>query len=117
MTRQEILELLKRLRAAYPNSKIADPVGLVEAWEMAFGEDNAEQIYKAARHHLETSPFFPTIVDIRHAIVKGELLYGKSSQSPKIANLGANIIEHDEGFCPLCGLCDVKDQTKCPIDF
>ena len=113
MTRQEILELLKMLRSAYPNAKIRDASELVKTWEMAFGNDQAEKIYKAARFHVESSPYFPTIGDIRHAINKGELLYGSVSASPNRVNLEAKRIDPKTSFCDLCGLCDKRDQSQC----
>lgn len=83
MTRVEIIKLLKALRAAYPNVKIADAEGTVDAWELAFGEDNAEVIYKAARYHMNSCKFFPTIADIRAGINRGALLYGSPVATPK----------------------------------
>lgn len=82
MTRIEIIKLLKALRAAYPSAKIADPEGMVDAWELAFGEDDAARIYKAARVHMNGNKFFPTIADIRACINRGELLYGSNDQTP-----------------------------------
>lgn len=81
MTRVEIIKLLKALRAAYPNVKIVDPEGTVDAWELAFGADNAESIYKAARWHMNNNKFFPTIADIRASINRGDLSYGSQPRT------------------------------------
>lgn len=82
MTRVEIIKLLKMLRAAYPNVKIADAEGTVAVWELAFGADEAETIYKAARWHINTCKYFPTPADIRAGMRRGELLYGNIAQAP-----------------------------------
>lgn len=85
MTRIEILKLLKTLRAAYPTAKIQDAEEMANAWELAFGGERAETIYKAARWHMKTNRFFPTIADINAGINRGELSYGSTPQTPKKA--------------------------------
>ncbi len=64
MTRNEIMQLLQVLSAAYPITKINDPKGTVDAWELAFGGIDANIIFGAARIHMTSSPFFPTVSDI-----------------------------------------------------
>ena len=123
MTRKEIIELLRFIRAAYPNTKITDAAGMVNAWELAFAEYDASVIYKAARHHMNTSKWFPTVPDIRKAISKGQMLYGEDQPTQNNANLVANTptapkikIPADITFCDLCGLCDIQNQDFCPCD-
>ncbi len=120
MTREEVIKLLQILRAAYPNTKINDPAGTVSAWELAFGEDEADTIYKAARHYMNTGKFFPTIADIRKAIRKGNMIYGMKQEAQNNSTLVANtptaphkLISPDVTFCDLCELCDKHDQRLC----
>ena len=118
MTRKEIIELLRVIRAAYPNTKITDAAGMVNAWELAFAEYDASVIYKAARHHMNTNKWFPTVPDIRKAISKGQMLYGEDQPTQNSGNLVANTpvapkvsilaLEQDESFCKVCGLCNGK---------
>ena len=75
MSRDEITKLLELAVAAYPNTKNIDAKAMVLAWEMAFGEEPAERVYKAMRFHINTSRFFPTIADIRKVMGRAESLY------------------------------------------
>lgn len=120
MTRREIIKLLEAMRAAYPNAKITDPEGTVNAWEMAFGEQAAETIYKAARWHMNTNKFFPTVADIRAGIKRGEMLYSSDAPVRNIGDYAPNlperthkIISPETSFCDSCGLCDRKQQELC----
>lgn len=79
MTRAEIANLLEIMAAAYPNAKLGDAKRMVDAWELAFGKDDAGEVYKAARHHLNTCRFFPTIADIQQCRQKGKLIYSDNS--------------------------------------
>lgn len=119
MLKNEIAELLNIIAVAYPNTKIKNPEYMLKAWEMAFGEDEADIIYKAARYHMDTSPYFPTIADIRKAVNKGQMIYGESQQKAIEAPVAPNkVIPVDTtSFCELCGLCDIRDQRFCPCDF
>ena len=114
MTREETIKLLQMMRAAYPNVKITDPAGTVAAWELAFSDFPADMIYKAARHHLNTSPYFPLVADIRKSINKGAMLYSEDPEQKKIAPSAPDrMIPVQESFCDLCGLCDKRDQSLC----
>ena len=75
MNREETIRLLGILSNAYPNTNINDASSMASTWEMCLGEYPAEQIYKAARLHMETSKFFPTPAEIREKIVRAELVY------------------------------------------
>ena len=79
MTRAEIVDLLELVSSAYPNAKIKDAENTVRAWELAFGEYPADQIYKATRLHMNTNRFFPTPADISNLIVRADLLYSGSN--------------------------------------
>ena len=81
MSREEIMKVLQIAIAAYPNTKNIDAKAMVAAWEMAFGEEPAERVYKAVRYHIETQRFFPTIAEIRKAMPRAEIVY-MASESP-----------------------------------
>lgn len=85
MTREQIIDLLEIMAAAYPNTKIKDAERMVQAWQLAFAEDDAESVYKAARYHINHNRFFPTAADIRDSMTRGALLYGeRPSTAPRI---------------------------------
>lgn len=119
MTREEVIKLLKIMRSTYPNTKIPDAAAMIDAWELSFGNDPANVIYKAARHHMNTCKFFPTVADIRRCINKGQLIYGDVSKVHPIAIEAPKALEIDidvGSFCDLCGLCEIRNQEQCPVD-
>ena len=86
MTRKEIKDLLGILLDAYPymNGKINNPKGMLDNWEMIFGEYEADAVYKAARLHMATSSFFPAIYDIKEKINKASIVYAPEPPLLKI---------------------------------
>ena len=121
MTQRELIQLLRTLSANYPNaiSKI-DSKELLKNWEMAFGEEDAEAVYMAARLHMKLSPFFPTIADINSKMRRGKLVYGKAPEAPR------KLIQGDVGEEAPCklehcilyhDLCNGLDENgKCPFE-
>ena len=75
MTREETIRLLQFIAGCYPNAKITDPKGMIDAYMLAFAEDDASDIYKAARHHMKTNKYFPTPADITNCLAKGRIIY------------------------------------------
>lgn len=108
MNRKEIADLLEIVISNYPNTKIKDAGAMVSAWEMGLGDLPAKSVYKAARFHLETSPFFPTIADIREKILRAELVYKDAEPDvKKIEGSGArttekSLMDEDEYLENLC---------------
>ena len=78
MSRDEITKLLALAMSAYPNTKNIDAKALVSVWEMAFGDDPAERVYKAMRFHINTCKFFPTVADIMKVMARAEIAYSAS---------------------------------------
>lgn len=111
-----MIQLLKKLSANYPNviSKI-DAGELLKNWEMAFGEYNAEDIYMAARYHMDVSPYFPSIADIKKAIVKGKMIYGNSSINTRQRNIAAPKAPNKkiEIYCKGSSACPYFDMDLC----
>lgn len=121
MTQKELIQLLKQLSANYPNaiSKI-DSRELLKNWEMAFGGEDAEAVYMAARLHMDLSPFFPTIADIKSNIRRGKLVYGHPPEAPQLKIVGE---VGEEAPCRLerCilyhDLCNGLDENgECPFE-
>lgn len=82
MTREETLKLLQFLKGCYPNTKIDDPQGMVQAWMLAFSDRTAEDVYKGARFHMMTNKFFPTPADIQRDLSKALILYSDYPNPP-----------------------------------
>lgn len=111
---------MRTLSANYPNaiSKI-DSKELLKNWEMAFGKEDAESVYMAARLHMDLSPFFPTIADIKSNINRGKLVYGTVPEAPQ------KLIQGDVGEEAPCrfehcilyhDLCNGLENGKCPFE-
>ena len=123
MTRQEIADLLELVIANYPKAFIKDAKATLSVWEMAFGEEPAERVYRAARHHMDISKDFPTIADIKDCMNKGEMIYGGDNQ-PKIAPTAPNkLIKAEDEKCKYekCvlyhDLCNGLDENnECPFE-
>lgn len=114
MTREEILTLLATVRAAYPNTKIADPNGTVNSWMLMFSEYDAGDVYKAAKAHMAKNRFFPVPADILNNLNVGHLLYeNQQAHIPPTAPQK----KIDDGFCSMCELCDRRDHSLCEFDF
>ena len=95
MNRGEIIKLLSILSEAYPASKIKDAASMATTWEMCLGEFSADSVYKAARLHINTSKFFPTVAEIRDKIVRAGIVYNEDSIEVK--RIGGDQVKMLEG--------------------
>lgn len=76
MTREETLKLLEFLYGVYPNPKKAgNAAETANAWSLIFQDEPAANVYRAARLHIQRSPFFPTIADINDCMQRAVILY------------------------------------------
>ena len=82
MTREETADVLEAVVAVYPYAKIVNAAAMVEAWQLALGEFNAEAVKKAALLHIATCQSFPTPAAIRKKIVRAELVYNNTETVP-----------------------------------
>lgn len=119
MTQDQILQLLEKLWGNYPNYK-GNPNEALESYERAFGDADAGVIFKAARVHMDKSPFFPTPADIKKNINKGQMIYGENKDSipavpiKKISEANCPLNDH---HCILLGdLCNGAEDGKCPFE-
>lgn len=107
MTRKEIADLLEIMVNQYPyiKNKIEDAGAMVSAWELILGDCPAESVYKAARLHMESSKFFPTIADIREKMVRAELIYQENArmlEGSGVRRIGKGDNYSDEQLENLC---------------
>lgn len=125
MTREEIITLLKYVRNAYPNQKIENGKGIVDIWEMAFGSEDARIVYRAARLHIEKSPFFPAPSNVKELMSRAEMILGieaeKSNakiEAPKTMLTYTDRCPLNSHYCILYGdLCSGPDENgKCEFD-
>lgn len=109
MTRNEIMDLLEILCNQYPYVKIDNAQAMADGWEMCLGGFSAESVYKAARLHMNTCKFFPTVSDINDKIVRAELVYRESDIEINKLEDGSGKEREDldeklEDFCKWIGL-------------
>ena len=118
MTRKEIVELLKIVSASYPNAKIADPNTMVTTWEMMFGDLPADKVYKAARLHMESSKFFPTVADIKENLTKADMIYNTVAlEAPK--HRRKPLVETPEGMTDeehILGIVEDQMRLECKLE-
>ena len=113
MNKKETAQILAIVRTAYPNTKIENAAATVEAWYMGLGDYSASSVMKAARLHMATKRFFPTIAEIREQIIRAELIYSDTELEPnnqKLLGTKNDLIVIDdideklEDFCKSIGL-------------
>ena len=83
MTRTETIKLLEFLKGCYPNVRIDDAPGMVDAWLLAFSDKKAKEVYQAARLHMQNCKFFPTPADIIQNINRAKILFDDKPGLPQ----------------------------------
>lgn len=74
MNRAETVKLLAIISANYPNIKIQDPSATATVWEQTLGGYQPEAVLRAARLHMETSPYFPNPAELIKLIPRADLI-------------------------------------------
>ena len=74
MNRAETVKLLAIISANYPNIKIQDPSATATVWEQTLGRYQSEAVLRAARLHMETSPYFPNPAELIKLIPRADLI-------------------------------------------
>lgn len=73
MTRQEVIAILKILKANYPRfyqeSTKEDLKDVVDLWSMMFADDNTKVVTEAVKALIVTLKFPPTIADVKEKIL------------------------------------------------
>lgn len=139
MTESEVIKVLADLHTLHLVNEPKDVNDLVYTWLAFFHEDDARVIAKACYIYtkMRKNKFWPTPGDIEDLKLRASWLVemddkeaaealggdinsikklNKQSHTPPSAP-AISIAEKAETFCELCGLCDEKDQDKCPFDF
>lgn len=139
MTDPEIMLILQELHGAGLVNEPKDPQATLSIWRDFFGGDDASVIGKAVWIHLRKSKFWPTPADLLKYMQRAKWLVEMEEEEQKKLNaLGGethtypqsmnqstqpprapaiNIAEKAQDFCQLCGLCEIRDQSKCPFDY
>lgn len=131
--KRQLSEVIRELHSV---DLMGEPKNLVEevnAWYRWFNSNSIEQVRTAVMRHLDTSGVWPTPSQLNdllptveeqkklnalggatHTIYK-KIKHKQSSTVPPRAP-AISIADQEQAFCQLCGLCDIKDQSKCPMD-
>lgn len=139
MTDPEIMLILQELHGAGLANEPKDPQATLSIWRDFFGGDDARVIGKAVWIHLRKSKFWPTPADLLKYMQRAKWLVEMEEEEQKKLNaLGGDtthnkqsmnqstqpprapaisIAEKAQDFCQLCGLCEIRDQSKCPFDY
>lgn len=138
MTEDEVTKVLGDLHMLHLVNEPKNSDDLIYSWLAFFREDDARVIAKACYIYtkIKKNRFWPTPTDIedlklraswlvemddnKEAEALGGTAYNltpdsKAHKPPSAPAI--NIAEQAQSFCDLCGLCDVQDQSKCPMDF
>lgn len=138
MTESEVIKVLADLHTLHLVNEPKDVNDLVYTWLAFFHNDDAKVINKACYIYtkIKKKRFWPTPGDIEELKVRAAWLV-EMDDSKEAEALGGstyipystdqshlpprapaiNIAEQAESFCELCGLCDSRDQSLCPLDF
>lgn len=138
MTESEVIKVLADLHTLHLVNEPKDVNDLVYTWLAFFHDDDARIINKACYIYtkIKKKRFWPTPGDIEELKTRAAWLVEMDSLKEAEALGGAayphnrinqshfpprapaiNIAEQAQSFCDLCGLCDIRDQSLCPIDF
>ncbi len=140
MTEAEVTKVLGDLHTLHLVNEPNNIDDLIYTWLAFFHDDDARIINKACYIYtkLRKNKFWPTPGDIEDLKQRAVWLLEIDDREEAEALGGANnnkltikqstpglppsapaisIAEKAETFCDLCGLCDEKDQDRCPFDF
>lgn len=140
MTESEVIKVLADLHTLHLVNEPKNVNDLVYTWLAFFHDDDERIINKACYIYtkLRKNKFWPTPGDIEALKTRAGWLVEMDNMKEAEALGGANnnkltikqstpglppsapaisIAEKAETFCDLCGLCDEKDQDRCPFDF
>ena len=82
MTKEETIELMAILKAAYPNSYNGmtkqEAIGVVAVWHLHFAEVPADIVFMALQKAISSSKFPPTISEVK---TKLEVVYWEAQEA------------------------------------
>lgn len=140
MTEDEVTKVLGDLHVLHLVNEPNNSDDLIYSWLAFFSQDDARVIAKACYIYtkIEKNRFWPTPTDIedrktravwlvemddeREAEALGGTYNNKLTIKQSTPGLppsapAISIAEQAQSFCDLCGLCDIRDQSRCPMDF
>ena len=139
MTEDEVTKVLGDLHMLHLVNEPNNIDDLIYSWLAFFGQDDARVINKACYIYARKSRYWPTPGDIEALKLRAQWLVEMEEEEQKKLNaLGGephkqkqsmnqstqpprapviSIAEKAQDFCQLCGLCEIRDQSKCPFDY
>ena len=138
MTEDEVTKVLGDLHTLHLVNEPNNIDDLIYSWLAFFSQDDARVIAKACYIYtkIRKNRFWPSPGDIEELKLRASWLVemddnkeaealGGTAYTPnriKQSHLpprapAIRIAEQAQSFCDLCGLCDIRDQSRCPIDF
>lgn len=142
MTEDEVTKVLGDLHMLHLANEPKNIDDLIYSWLAFFSQDDARVVAKACYIYtkIKKNRFWPTPGDIEDLKLRASwLVEMELKQQKKLNALGGDphtnkkinkqsniqpprapaisIADKAQSFCDLCGLCDVQDQSKCPMDF
>ncbi len=104
MDREKTLRLLSILCGVYKNGAGEDPEGTVKGWLLAFQDEDAEDIYKAARFHMSNNKYFPNPGDITEARKHARINYNDTPEMQHQDRLQPGAVDASEIMADLFGI-------------
>lgn len=130
--KHQLSEVISELYELNIPGRPPDPIVVVNEWYSYFNSNSIEQVRTAVMRYLELSQvwpepsqisyFLPTVEEQKKLNALGgghnnKLRIKQSTPGLPPRAPAISIAKKAETFCDLCGLCDEKDQDKCPFDF
>lgn len=106
MNKLECANLIKTLYGAYPNTKMDNPMGLIDSYLLVLGENEAETVYKAARMYMGNpkNKYFPKAAELKKYIGLAPYMFNPDSMAlPEESDGGSS--EDDDGAKVGCDIC------------
>ena len=107
MNKLECANLIKTLYGAYPNTKMDNPMGLIDSYLLVLGENEAETVYKAARMYMGNpkNKYFPKAAEIKKLIPLAPYMFNPEVMAiPEESGSSENGSDEDDANvgCDIC---------------
>ena len=117
MNKLECANLIKTLYGAYPNTKMDNPMGLIDSYMLILGGYEAETVYKAARMYMASGSkakrYFPQPGELQKYIGLAPYMFNPDSMALPEESDGGSIEDDDKNGCDLCPYIDSCDKEHC----
>ena len=81
-SRENMINLLYFISGAYPYKRVEDPETTINTWTTILGHHKPSDLYKAIKHHITTSAFFPTPAEIENSLTRAALIHQEAEKDP-----------------------------------